>query len=67
MHNVDQEDPSSTWYLKLRTVEREYSFCCMSKAQALQTMLEEVARRAGTVLEAELRTPDGIVEKLPLA
>lgn len=66
MNNAVQEDSSNTWFLTLRTVERDYSFCCMSKPQALQTMLEEVARRAGDVLEAELRTPDGVVEKLPL-
>ncbi len=57
---------STSWYLHLRTAEREFSFCCMSKEKALDTLLQEVDRLGGNVIEAELRHPGGQVERLPL-
>ena len=59
-------DESSNWYLTIRTAERDYSFCCMSKDKAMQTLVEEVDRLGGTAVEAELRHPHGEIEKLPL-
>lgn len=57
---------STIWYLHIRTNEKEYSFCCMSKEKAMETLVEEVDRLGGGVVEAELRNPSGAVEKLPI-
>jgi hypothetical protein len=54
------------WFLKIRTAEREYSFCCMSKMNAMETLIEQIDALGGHVIEAELRHPSGEVEKLPL-
>lgn len=60
-------DEATNWYLNIRTAQREYSFCCMSKQMAMETLVNEVDRLGGEVLEAELRHPSGKVERLPLA
>ena len=52
--------------MTIRTMEREYSFCCMSKEKAMETLVEEVGRLHGDAIEAELRHPSGMVETLPL-
>lgn len=67
IYDVSMSEEPRNWYLHLRTADGEYSFCCMSKEQALQTLMQEVGRRAGDVVEAELKNPDGQVERLPLA
>jgi hypothetical protein len=59
------EEPRN-WYLTIRTADQEYSFCCMSKEKAMETLVNEVDRLGGGVLEAELRHPSGRVETLPL-
>lgn len=38
----------------------------MSKEKAMQTLIEEIDRLGGGVLEAELKHPSGDVEKLSL-
>lgn len=57
---------STNWFLNIRTTEKDYSFCCMSKEKAMQTLIEEIDRLGGGVLEAELKHPSGDVEKLSL-
>jgi hypothetical protein len=59
-------EEQTNWYLRIRTTEKEYSFCCMSKERALKTLVDEVGRLQGDVVEAELRHPTGHVERLPL-
>ncbi len=56
----------TNWFLNIRTTGNEYSFCCMSKEKAMQTLIEEIDRLGGDVIEAELRHPSGRLEKLPL-
>jgi hypothetical protein len=57
----------TNWFLNIRTAEKEYSFCCMSKERAMETLVEEVDRLGGDVVQAELRHPSGRVERLPLS
>jgi hypothetical protein len=59
-------DESTNWFLNIRTAAKEYSFCCMSKEKAMETLIEEIDRLGGDVIEAELKHPGGHVEKLPL-
>jgi hypothetical protein len=59
-------DEASNWFLRIRTADRDYSFCCMSKERAMQTLIEEIDRLGGNVLEAELRHPSGQIERLPM-
>jgi hypothetical protein len=57
-------EEQTNWYLRIRTTDKEYSFCCMSKERALKTLVDEVGRLQGDVVEAELRHPTGHVERL---
>lgn len=60
-------DEQTNWFLQIRTHDDEYSYCCMSKEKAMQTLIDEVYRLAGEVVEAELKHPNGQLERLPLA
>ena len=59
-------EDATSWFLNIRTAEKEYSFCCMSKERAMETLIEQIERLGGGVIEAELRHPSGEVERLPL-
>lgn len=58
--------PPTTWFLTIRTADNEFSFCCMSKENAMETLIDEIDRMGGNVIEAELRDPAGAIEILPL-
>lgn len=64
-HDTMPEE-TTQWYLHIRTADDEHSFCCMSKEQAMEMLIDEVDRLRGEVIEAELRHPSGYVEILPL-
>ncbi len=67
VYDGSMADEQTNWFLQIRTDSGEYSYCCMSKEKAMQTLVDEVDRLGGEVLEAELRHPSGRVERLPLA
>jgi hypothetical protein len=66
IYDVSMSEEPRNWYLHIRTVDSEYSFCCMSNEHVLQTLME-MDRCAGDVVEAELRTRDGQIGRLRLA
>ena len=59
-------EDSTRWFLIIRTADEEHSYCCMTKQTAMETLIDEVARFHGEVIEAELRHPNGEIETLPL-